>query len=111
MMLCPLSNSYYFYSPWYQVSDFVELVSVLMILLVPSAICYMLWRIFVTNRLNPRGDVCVLGLSETSATHVQMYGRRISWWTFSLYVLTSLLTFKLGLLAFDFYYYVVTLLE
>jgi hypothetical protein len=111
MMLCPLSNSYYFDSPWYQVWDFVELVSVLMILLVPPAIGYMLWRIFVTNRMSPRGGVCVLGLCETSATPAEMYGRRISCWTFGLYVLTGLLTFKLGLLAFDFYSYVVALLE
>jgi hypothetical protein len=111
MMLCPLSNSFYYDSPWYRVVDFVELVSVLMILLVPPAICYMLWRIFVTNRLNPRGNICVLGLSETSATPAELYGRRISWWTFGLHVLTGLMTFKLGLLAFDFYYYVVALLE
>jgi hypothetical protein len=108
MMLC---GSFYYDSPWYQVRDFVELVSVLMILLVPPAICYMLWRIFVTNRMNPRGDVCVLGLCETSATPAELYGRRISCWTFGLYVLTGLVTFKLGLLAFDFYSYVVALLE
>jgi hypothetical protein len=108
MMLC---DSFYYDSPWYQVRDFVELVSVLMILLVPPAIGYMLWRIFVTNRMSPPGGVCVLGLSETSATPAELYARRISCWTFGLYVLTALVTFKLGVLAFDFYSYVVALLE
>jgi hypothetical protein len=108
MMLC---DSFYYDSPWYQVRDFVELVSVLMILLVPPAIGYMLWRIFVTDRMSPRGGVCVLGLSETSATPAESYARRISCRTLGLYVLTGLVTFKLGLLAFDCYSYIVALLE
>jgi len=90
---------------------FIDDIAELAIYMVPPAIGYMLWRIFVTNRMNPRGNVCVLGISETSATPAEMYGRRISCWTFGLYVLTGLVTLKLGLLAFDFYYYVVALLE
>jgi hypothetical protein len=77
-----------------------------MILLTPPVIGYMLWRIFVTNRLNPRGNVCVLGLTETSATQAEMYGRRIRWKHLALYACTGWLTFDLGLMAFDFYYYV-----
>jgi hypothetical protein len=72
---------------------------------------YVLWKVFVTNKMDPRGGVCVLGLTETSATHAEMYGRRIAWKMLALYVATSFLTFNLGLMAFDLYYYVTGLLS
>ena len=77
----------------------------------PAALCYTLWRIFVTNRMGPRGGVTVLGLENTSATDTELYGRRISGWTFALYFATSFLTFNLGVMAFNFYYYVTGLLS
>lgn len=103
MLLCPM-----YYSPWYEISILFEVATLSMI---PFVIGFMLWKIFVTNRMNPRGNVCVLGLTETSATAAEMYGRKIPYWTFALYVLTGLVTFKLGLLAFDSYYYLVALLD
>lgn len=112
MLLCPVN--YYYFTPYppYVFYTASEALTFLAIFLGAPTIGYVLWRIFVTNRINPRGGICVLGLNETTATHAEMYGRRISCWTFALYVLTSLLTFKSGLLAFDFYYYVIeTLLE
>ena len=102
MILCV--NSYYV-SPWYELFVLIEELSPLIILLAPPVIGYLLW-IFVRNRMNPRGNVCVLGLTETSATPAEMYGRSIKWRRLGLYACTSWLTFNLGLIAFDFYYYV-----
>lgn len=77
----------------------------------PAALCYTLWRIFVTNRMGPLGGVTVLGLENTSATYTELCGRRITWWNFALYCATGFLTFNLGLMAFNFYYYVTGLLS
>ena len=77
----------------------------------PVALVYTLWRIFVTNRMGPLGTVTVLGLENTSATDAELYGRRISWWNFALYAASGFLTFNLGLMAYNFYYYVTGLLS
>jgi hypothetical protein len=79
-------------------------VGSLMLLVVPAAIGYALWRIFVTNRTNPPGTL-ILGLDANAATYTDLYGRRIPWGALSIYVLTSAVTFKVGVLAFEAYYY------
>jgi len=71
---------------------------------VPLAIGYTLWRIFVTNRSNPAGSL-ILGLDENAATYTELYSRRIPWRALCIYVLTGAVTFKLGVLAFEAYYY------
>jgi hypothetical protein len=71
---------------------------------VPLAIGYTLWRIFVTNRTNPAGSL-ILGLDENAATYTELYSRRIPWSKLAIYVLTSAVTFKLGVIAFEAYYY------
>src|SRR5215216_8182002 len=91
-------------------NDFISIVERLMVLVVPAAIGYALWRIFVTNRIGPAGT-SVLGLDENSTTYTELYGRRISWGSISLYVLTSVVTFKLGVLAFEVFRYVMDLLS
>ena len=106
MSLCPVDS----YSSYPVLYDLSELIAVLMIVLVPPAIGFMLWRIFVTNRLAPRGGVCVLGLDETSATHIEKYGRGIRWSKLFLHLGTAVVTFKVGLTVFDFYYYLAGLL-
>lgn len=70
----------------------------------PLAVGYTLWRIFVTNRTNPAGSL-ILGLDENAATYTELYGRRIPWRALSIYVLTSAVTFKIGVLAFEAYRY------
>ena len=105
--MCPI----YYDPPWYEFITFAKIVGSLTILLVPPAIGYMLWRICVTNRINPRGNVCVLGLSETSATRSEMYGRPIEWKMLALYACTGWLTFNLGVIAFDTYYYLTGVLS
>ena len=90
--------------------SFLYDVGRLMTLVVPAAIAYALWRIFVTNRTGP-GGTTILGLDENSATYTELYGRRIPWLTLFLYVLTSVVTFKLGVLAFEAFRYVMDLLS
>ena len=102
LCLCPV-NYYWF--------DIAELIALLMLVLVPPGTCYMLWRIFVTNRLAPRGGVCVLGLTETTATHVEKYGRGVRWSKLFLHLGTAVVTFKVGLTVFDLYYYLAGLLS
>ena len=107
-MMCPAGFDF---SPDYDLITFLDDVKELMVYLFPAAIGYMLWRIFVTNRMAPRGGVLSLGLDETSATHSELYGRKISGWKLALYAVTSVLTFNLGLLAFDVYYYLADLVS
>ncbi len=84
---------------------FVINVSLLMIAATPAVIVYTLWRIFVTNRTNPGGTL-ILGLDKNAATYTELYGRRIPWGALSIYVLTSAVTFKFGVLAFEAWNYI-----
>src|SRR5215216_598563 len=104
---CFGGSSYYYYG--LEENDFFSVVDNLMTLVVPAAIGYALWRIFVTNRIRP-GGTTVLGLDENSATYTELYDRRIPWPSLVLYVLTSVVTFKLGVLAFEAFWYVMDLL-
>ena len=84
---------------------FVGDVGLLMIAATPAVIVYVLWRIFVTNRVCPGGTL-ILGLDENAATYTKLYGRRIPWSRLSVYILTSAVTFKFGVLAFEAYYFI-----
>src|SRR5215216_6897394 len=83
--------------------DYLVTIKLLMLAVVPVAIGYMLWRIFVTNRA---GSVTatVFGLNENSATFSESSSRRIPWRTVFLYVLTG------ATFAFEVYKYVMDLL-
>ena len=69
-------------------SSFLIGFKVLMIFVVPAAMGYMLWRIFVTNRTPPVG-ISVLGLNESSETYSELCRRVIPWRTLLLYVLAG----------------------
>ena len=86
-------------------------VGLLMIAAVPAAIVVALWKIFVTNRITPRGNVLALGLNETSATKVELYGRGIPWRALFLRASLAAVTFQLGVFSFDLNYYVQDLLR
>jgi hypothetical protein len=81
-----------------------------MIAIVPFAIGYALWRIFVTNRTGP-GGTAILGLDENAATYTELYGRRIPWRSLFLHALVGVVTFKVGVFAFETYRYVMDLLS
>ena len=63
-------------------------VGLLLIAVVPAAIGYALWRIFVTNRTGPVGTT-TLGLDENSATYRDVYDHGISWQKTFLYGVTG----------------------
>ena len=85
--------------------EFIGTVGVLMMAATPAVIGFTLWRIFVTNRVSPGGTL-ILGLDENAATYTKLYGRRIPWGRLSVYILTSAVTFKFGVLAFEAYYFI-----
>lgn len=85
----------------YDLATLLEDVNELMLYTAPAATCVVLWKVFVTNRRSPRGDMTVLGLDESASTYSPVYGPGISTWVLLLYILTSVLTFGLGLLAFE----------
>ncbi|HEX7330725.1 MAG TPA: hypothetical protein VF290_04450 [Pyrinomonadaceae bacterium] len=82
--------------------EFLRDVAVLMTVVIPTAIGYALWRIFVTNRSGPV-KTSILGLDE-SASFIEVYDHGISWRTLFLYGLTGFV------FAFEAFRYVVGLL-
>ena len=98
-MLCPLSD--YTLSNRYgpREEGFVLLVVFLSVTL--GAICLVLWKVFVTNRITPRGNVLSLGLDENSATSTELYGRKIPWRTLFLHAAVGVTTFELGVFVYE----------
>lgn len=94
-----------FYVSYYPITIFFEDLGTLMLFVLPGAICVVLWKVFITNRTTPRGNVLALGLDESSATAVELYGRKIPWKALALHALVGAGTFKLGVLAFEAYRY------
>jgi len=70
----------------------------LLVLVVPAATCFTLWRIFVTNRTGPRGGVVVLGLDDSSSSSDLSGSATPVYLRFS-YCITSILTFVIGLVT------------
>lgn len=63
-------------------------VAGLMIFIIPAAIGYALWRIFVTNRRGS-GRTTILGLNENSETYTEVNDHGISWGILFLYTLAG----------------------
>lgn len=82
-------------------SGFLADAFALLTLVTPLAVCYTLWRIFVTNRSGPRGDIIDLGLDDSSAVYSDLDPRGIPPRVRLYYIATSAATFLLGLLAFQ----------
>jgi hypothetical protein len=93
-----------FYVSDYPVNIFVEDIGVLMLLILPAAIAVVLWKVFVTNRTTPRGNVLSLGLDETSATDTELYGREIPWRALFLYAAVGVTTFEFGVFVYETFY-------
>ena len=87
----------------YPLNIFFLDVGELLIFTLPAAICAVLWKVFVTNRTIPRGNILSLGIDDSSATYAELYGRSIPWRTLFLHALVGVVTFKLGVLAFEAY--------
>lgn len=99
-MMCPVSN---FYEPDYPANIFVEDIGTLIVFILPAAICVVLWKVFVTNRTTPRGNVLSLGLDETSATHRELYGRNFPWRSLFFHAAVGVATFEFGVFVYETY--------
>ena len=102
-MFCPV-NSYTLsdgYAPIMAEDGFVVLVVLVLVILV--AICLVLWKVFVTNRITPRGNVLALGLDESSATETELYGRNIPWRKLFLYAAVGVATYEFGVFVYETY--------
>lgn len=69
------------------------------LLAVPVIVGLILWRIFITNKVGPRGGITVLGLDDSSSIYSELGQNRLSHYIRFEYVLVSVLTFVLGLMA------------
>jgi hypothetical protein len=85
----------------YDLATFLQDFNEFMIYTAPVATCVVLWKIFVTNRSTPRGDISFLGLDESSQTYSPVVERDFSVWSLVLYLFAGLVTFSLGVLVFD----------
>ncbi len=73
------------------------------VLVIPGAICYTLWRVFITNKVGPRADITVLGLDDSSYIYSELGQCRLSRYLHPCYLLTGTLTFLIGLIASEAY--------
>jgi hypothetical protein len=68
---------------------------------IPAVIGFTLWRIFITNKVGPRGGIIVLGLDDSSEIYSELGQCRLSRYIRFEYVLVAVLTFVLGVMAFE----------
>ena len=99
-MLCPIDSEVYTVSDYPTPLDQAE---ALVLLVFTAAIGVVLWKVFVTNRTTPRGNVLQLGLNETSATPTELYGRKIPWGALFLHAAVGVATFELGVFVYETY--------
>src|ERR1700752_155342 len=97
-MFCPIDSEYTI-ADSYAEPDYVLLTMFVMVVL--GAFCVVLWKVFVTNRTIPRGNVLSLGLDESSATPTELYGHRIPWRALFMYVAVGVTTFELGVFIYE----------
>lgn len=53
----------------YHHDPFFQNVNEFLFYVVPLVLCIVLWKLLVTNRSTPRGDVTVLGLDVSTSTY------------------------------------------
>ena len=79
-----------------EVSFFAD-VAALSVLVVPGVIVFTLWRMLVTNKQ----QAVVLGLDRSVSLHPALIPQEVSVYLRVLYLMTSMITFVVGLLASD----------
>ena len=99
-MVCPVDS---FYVSDYPANAFTDDLGTLILFIFPFAICVVLWKVFVTNRITPRGNVLRLGLDESSATETELYGRKFPWRALFLHAAVGVTTFEFGVFVYETY--------
>ena len=78
---------------------FTDLLLLLVLVVIPVAIGYVLWRIFVTNRMRPGGTM-MLGLDANSARYEELYGRTFPWRSLFTHAAVGVATFEFGVFVY-----------
>ena len=53
----------------YPLMTFIQDVNEVLLYIAPLVLCVVLWKLFVTNRTTPPGDLTVLGLDASASTY------------------------------------------
>jgi hypothetical protein len=69
------------------------------LLAVPAIIGFILWRIFITNKVGPRAGITFLGLDDSSSIYSELGQCRLNHYLRFEYVIVAVLTFVLGVLT------------
>lgn len=77
----------------------------LLTLVLPAALCFALWRFFITNKVGPRAGITVLGLDESSFIYSEQGQYGFSRYLRLTYFVTSIFTFGIGLLTSEAFKY------
>lgn len=86
----------------YDLATFLQDINETMLFTAPVATCVVLWKVFVTSRSSPRGDITVLGLDDSAPTYSPNAERAaLIRWALLLYLVTGVLAFFAGVLAFE----------
>ena len=85
----------------YHLETFIQDLAEFMLYTTPSTLIIILWKVFITNRRMPRGNLTVLRLDESAETYSPVVNEGPSDLLVILYLLTGMLTFTVGVLAFD----------
>lgn len=85
----------------YAVVFVADTATLMVFVVLPASIGFLLWRLFITNKVGPRAGITVLGLDDSSETYSPSDYPRLSKYLRFEYVLTGVLTFMLGVVAFE----------
>ena len=96
-MFCPIDSDVYVGSG----SDDDAIVAAVLIVVILGAICVVLWKVFVTNRIIPHGNVLSLGLDESSATEGELYGHKFPWRSLFMHAAVGVTTFEFGVYVYE----------
>jgi hypothetical protein len=71
----------------------------------PLAICFLLWRVYIMNKADERRSLSILALSDDSSTDRKLdsFFPAVSIWSLLLYAGASLIAFNVGLVAVSAY--------
>jgi hypothetical protein len=84
----------------YHLTTFLEDLNEFLVYTTPTAVAVVLWKVFITNRRTPRGDITVLRLDESAETYSPTITGGPTKLVIMLYLLTGMFTFGMGVLAF-----------
>ncbi|HSK64144.1 MAG TPA: hypothetical protein VK893_09890 [Pyrinomonadaceae bacterium] len=101
LTLCPTPEYEYLFDPVFGLFDFLGFFSVAAVLAIPIGMFVFWWNNFVANQPAPRSEEEVLSLDDNAPLYSTHEEPGHSTWMVALYLLTGLVTFSLGVLAYD----------